>query len=129
MCTDLRADAIFQGRDDLAARGVVFRVRGEDEHHVERQTHRVAFNLHVALLHDVEEADLNLAREVWQFVDGEDAAIGAREQSVRNRQLIRQEMPTLSSLDRINVANDVRDAYVGRGEFFDKARVTLNPSD
>jgi hypothetical protein len=33
---DLGADAIFQRRDDLAAGGVVFRVRREHEHHVQQ---------------------------------------------------------------------------------------------
>ena len=39
---DLAADAVLQRRDDLAARGVVLRVGGEDHAHVERQAHRVA---------------------------------------------------------------------------------------
>jgi hypothetical protein len=43
-----------------------------------RQTHGITLNLHVAFLHDVEECDLNLAGEIGQFVDGEDAAIRAR---------------------------------------------------
>ena len=83
---DLAADAILERRHDLAARRVVFRIRREHEHDIERQAHRVALNLHVAFLHDVEQADLNLAGQVGQFVDGEDAAIGARQQAVVNRQ-------------------------------------------
>ena len=72
------ADAILERRDDLSARRVVLRIRGEDQQHVERQANRVALNLDVAFLHDVEQADLNFAGEIGQFVDGEDAAIGAR---------------------------------------------------
>ena len=88
MRADLAADAVLQRRDDLAARGVVFRIRGEDQQHVERQAHRIALNLHVAFLHDVEQADLNLAGQVGQFVDGEDAAVGARQQAVVHGQFV-----------------------------------------
>jgi hypothetical protein len=52
------------------------------------QPHRIALNLYVAFLHDVEQPDLDLARQIGQFVDGEDAAIGARQQSVVDRQFI-----------------------------------------
>ena len=40
---------------------------------------REAADLQVALLEDVEEADLDARREVGQLVDGEDAAVGARD--------------------------------------------------
>ena len=85
---DLGADAILQRRDDLSARRVVFRIRRKHEHHIERQTHRITLNLHVAFLHDVEETDLNLAGEIGQLVDRKDAAIRARQQTVVNRQLV-----------------------------------------
>src|SRR2546423_15338929 len=32
-------------------------------------------------------------------------------------------------LDRVNVAEDVGDGHVGRGEFFDEARVALDPGN
>ncbi len=85
---DFAADAVLQRRDDLAARGVVLRVGGEDQHHVEREAHGVALNLDVAFLHDVEQADLDLAREVGQFVDAEDAPVGAGQQAVVHGQLV-----------------------------------------
>ncbi len=81
---NLRADAVLERRDDFAARRVILRVRGKDQHHVERQTHWVTLNLHVAFLHDVEQPHLNLAGEIGQFVDGENAAVGARQQAVVN---------------------------------------------
>ena len=62
MRADLRADAVLQRRDDLAARRVVLRIGAEHQRHVERQAHRIALNLHVAFLHDVEQADLDLCR-------------------------------------------------------------------
>src|SRR6185437_45281 len=79
---NLRADAVFEGRDDLAARRVVLGVRGEDQEDVERQAHGIALNLHVAFLHDVEEADLYFAGEIGQFVEGENSAIRAGQQAV-----------------------------------------------
>ena len=48
------ADTVFQRSDDFSARRVVFGVRGEDEQHIERHPDRIALNLDVALLHDIE---------------------------------------------------------------------------
>ncbi len=95
---DLAADAVFQRRDDLAARRVVFRIGGEHQHHVERQADRIAFDLDVAFLHDVEQADLDFAGQIGQFVDGEDAAIGARQQAVVNRQSFEISCPPRAAL-------------------------------
>ncbi len=125
----LGADAVFEGRDDLAAGGVVLGVGREDEHHVEREADGVALNLHVALLHDVEEADLNFAREVGQLVDGEQAAVGARQQAVVDGQLVAQQVAAARGLDRVNVADDVGDRHVGRRQFFDEALVAAHPVD
>jgi hypothetical protein len=85
---DLGADAVLERRDDLAARRVVLGVGAEHQQHVERQAHRVALDLDVALLEDVEEAHLDLAREVGQLVDREDAAVGPRQQPEVHRQLV-----------------------------------------
>ena len=113
---DLAADAVLERRDDLAARGVVFRIGGEDEQQVERQADRVALNLHVAFLHDVEQADLDLAGEIGQFVDGEDAAIGARQQAVVHGQLVGDVLPAARGLDGVDIADHVGDGDVRRGE-------------
>ena len=93
---DLRPDAVLQRRDDLAARRVVLRIRGEDEHDVELQPDRIALNLDVAFLQDVEQADLDLAGEIGQLVDREDAAVRARQQPVVHRQLVGQVQPRLA---------------------------------
>ena len=129
MRANLAADAVLERRDDLAARRVIFRVRGEDQHHVERQTHRIAFNLHVAFLHDVEQAHLNLAGEIGQFVDGEDAAVGARQQAVVDRQLVGDVLPAAGRLDRIDVADHVGDGDVRRSEFLHVALFAVEPGD
>ncbi len=126
---DLGADAILERRDDLAARRVVFGVRGEDDHHVERQAHRVALNLDVAFLQDVEQADLDLAGEVGQLVDGEDAAIGAGQQAEMHRQLVAQLQAALGGLDRIDVADHVGNRHVRRRQLLDVARFARPPGD
>src|ERR1019366_1493932 len=115
---DLRADAVLQRRNDFAARGVILRVGAEDQGHVERHTHRVALNLHIAFLHDVEQTNLDLAREIRQLVDGEDAAIGARQQSVVDRVLATQFVAALGRLDGVDVADQVGDGDVGGRQLF-----------
>ena len=86
---NLGADAVFERRDDFSASRVVFGIRAEDDGDIERQADGISLNLHVAFLHDVEQADLNFSGEVGKFVDGEDAAIGAGQQAVVNRELAR----------------------------------------
>ena len=129
MGVDLGADAVLERRDDLAARGVVLRVRRKDHHQVQREPDRVALNLDVAFLQDVEEADLDLPGEVRQLVDGEDAAVGARQQPVVHRQLVGEIQPRLRRLDRIDVADHVGDRDVGRRELLDVALVAAQPRD
>ena len=125
---DLGADAVLERRDDLAARRVVLGVRGEDDQHVERQAHRVALDLDVAFLQDVEQADLDLAGEVGQLVDGEDAAIGARQQAEVHRQLVAELQAALGGLDRIDVADHVGDRHVRRRQLLDVARLARPPA-
>ena len=126
---DLGADPVLERGDDLAARGVVLRVGGEDKQHVERQPHRVAFDLDVALLHDVEEADLHLAAQIRQLVDGEDAAIGAGQQAEVHGELVGEQVPAARGLDRIDVADEVGDGDVRGGELLDEALVPAEPRD
>jgi len=54
----------LRGGDDFAARRIVLRIGGEDQHHIQRQTDRIPFNLDVAFLHDIEESHLDLSRQV-----------------------------------------------------------------
>src|SRR6266536_3922111 len=84
----LGADSILQRADDLSPRRVIFRVRREYQHYIERQTHRIALNLHVAFLQDVEKSHLNFSGQVGQLVNREDATIGARQQAIMDSQLI-----------------------------------------
>ena len=129
MGANLRSDPVLERRDDLAARRVVLGVRAEHHHHVERQPDRVALDLDIPLLEDVEQADLDLAREVGQLVDREDAAVRPRQQPVVHRQLVGEIQAGPGRLDRIEIADHVRDGDVRRGELFDVARVARQPGD
>ncbi len=126
---NLGSDPVLQRRDDLAARGVVLGIRGERHQHVERQPDRVALNLDVAFLQDVEQSDLDLAGEIGQLVDGENAAVRPRQQPVVHRQFAREVQARLRRLDRIDIADHVGDRHVGRRQLFDVAGVASEPCD
>src|SRR6185369_2775721 len=126
---DLGADAILQRRNDLSARGVVFRIGREHQHHVERQPHGITLNLHVAFLHDVEKTNLDFPRQIRELVDRKDSAVRTRQETVVNRQLIAQQVAALRGLDRIDVADDVGDGHVWCGEFLDEPRIAIDPRD
>jgi len=106
---------IFRARCSL-------RICGEDEKHVERKAERVALNLDVALLHDVEEAYLNFSGEVGKLVDGEDCRDSRGQKAVMNGEFVGEVAATACGANWVNVADDVGDGDVGRGEFFDVRR-------
>src|SRR5205807_1954850 len=120
---NLRANAVFERGDDFSASRVVFGIRAEDDSDVEWQTNRISLNLHIAFLHDVEQANLNFAREVGEFVDGEDAAIGAGQQAVVDGELARQFVAAAGRFDGVDVADEVGDGDIGRGQFLHEAVV------
>ena len=78
---------------------------------------------------DVEQADLDLAGEVGQLVDREDAAVGARHEPVVDGQLVREPASRRRRLDRIDVADHVGDGHVRRREFLDIAHGAIEPRD
>ena len=126
---DFGPDAVFQRSNDFAARRVVLGIRAEHDGHIERQADGVALNLHVAFLHDVEQAHLNFAGEVRQFVDGEDAAIGARQQSVMHGQFAGEFVAAARGFDGIDVADQVGNGHIGRGQLFHVAMIGREPGD
>ena len=93
---DLRGDPVLQRRDDVAAVRVVLRVRGEDEQDVEGDADREAADLQVALLEDVQEADLDAGLEIGQLVDREDPAVRARNDAEVDDLLVRVRPPLRS---------------------------------
>ena len=70
-----------------------------------------------------------LPGEVRQLVDGEDAAVGPRQQPVVHRQLVGEVEARLRRLDRIDVADHVGDRHVGRRELLDVACLARQPGD
>ncbi len=108
--------------------GVVLRVGGGDQEHVEGQAHLVAADLHVAFLEHVQEPHLDAFGEVGQFVDGEDAAIDPRHETEVDGQFI-VEIAALGHLDRVDLADQVRNRDVGGGELFGVAFGTRQPGD
>ncbi len=64
MSVNLAADAVFERRDDFSAGRVILGICREAELHIQGEPNRIALDLHVALLHDVEEADLHFAGEI-----------------------------------------------------------------
>ena len=126
---DLAADPILERRDDLAARRVVLGIGREAELHIERQAHRIALDLDVSFLHDVEQADLHLAGEIGQLIQREDASVRAGQHAVVNGQLVGEEVSTARGLDRIEIADEVRDRHVRGGQLLDVATVLADPRD
>ncbi len=50
----LRTDTILERCDDLAAYGVVLRICRKHQHYIERHSDRIALNLNIAFLHNIE---------------------------------------------------------------------------
>ena len=125
---DLRAEPVLERRDDAAAVRVVLGVRRRDEHEVEREADLVAADLHVALLEHVEQTDLDPLGEVGQLVDREDPAVGARHEPVVDGELV-GEVAALGDLDRVDLADEVGDRRVGRGELLAEAALAVHPLD
>ena len=125
---DLRAEAVLERRDDAAAVGVVLGVGRGEQHEVDREADLVAADLHVALLEHVEQTDLDALGEVGELVDREDAAVGARHEAVVDGELV-GEVAALGDLDGVDLADEVGDRRVGRGELLAEAAVAVHPLD
>ncbi len=125
---DLGADAVLERRDDAAAVGVVLGVGAGHHVDIQRQADLIAADLHVALFHDVQQAHLDALGQVGQLVDAEDAAIGARHQAIGDGQLV-GEIAALGHFDRVDLADQIGDGDVGRGQLLAVARVARQPGD
>ncbi len=125
---DLGAEAVLERGDDAAAVGVVLGVRAGHQQQVERQPQLVAADLDVALLQHVEQAHLDPLGQVGQLVDGEDAAVGARHQAVVDGLRVAERAP-LGHPDRVDVADQVADARVRRGELLAVPTRAVQPGD
>src|SRR6185437_3597363 len=126
---NLGTDAVLERSHNFASSRVVLGVRGENDRDIEIEADRITLNLDVALLHDVEESHLDLAGEIGKFVDGEDAAVGARQQAVVHSELAAELVAGARGLDGIDIADEVGDGDVRRGELFDVALDGRHPGD
>ncbi len=125
---DLRTEAVLQGGDDAPSVGVVLGVGRGHQHDVEGQADGETTDLHVALLEDVEKTDLDPLGQVGQLVHGEDAAIGAGDQSEVQGHLVGQ-VATLGHLDGVDLSDEVGDGGVRRGQLLREAGVAVDPVD
>ena len=128
MGAHLGAEAVLERGDDPAAVGVVLGVGAGHEQQVQRQPHPVAADLDVALLQHVEQRDLDALGEVGQLVDAEDAAVGARHEAVVHGLRVAQRA-ALGHLDRVDVADQVADAGVRRGQLLAEPVAAVQPAD
>src|SRR5260370_4105620 len=124
MRSNFGSDAVFQRCDDFAARGVILGIGSENEEHVERKAKRIAFNLNIALLHDVEEADLDFSGEVRKLVDGEDAAIAAWQKTIVDGEFVGEVASAAGRADGANIADAVGRASVRRADVLSEAVLT-----
>ena len=72
--------------------------------------------------------DLDALGEVGQLVDGEDAAVGARDEAVVDGRRVRQ-VAALGDLDGVHLADEVGDGDVRRGQLLAVAPVARQPVD
>ena len=125
---DFGAVPVLERGDDPTAVGVIFRVCAGHDVDIQRQADLVAADLHIPLFHDVEEADLDFFAQIRQFVDGEDAPVRAGNKTVMDRQLVRK-VPPLGDFDRIDLADQIGDRDVRRGELFAVSFFAPEPGD
>ena len=126
---DLGVDAVFERRDDGAAVRVVLGVGREHHQHVDGDAHVEAADLDVLLLHDVEQAHLDARLQVRQLVDGEDAAVRARDDAEVDHLLVGVGQLLRRRLDGVDVADQVRDGGVRRRQLLAVARRAVQPRD
>ena len=125
---NLRPVAVFQRRDNPPPVGVILRVGRGHHKHIQRHPHPVALNLHIPLLHQVEQPHLNPFRQVGQLVDAENPPVGPRHQPVMNGGFIGQ-MPPLRNLDGVDLPNQVGNGNVRRRQLFRIPRLPLQPGN
>jgi hypothetical protein len=118
----------LSGEHDAASMRVVVGVGGDHEQDVQREPDPVAADLDVALLQDVEQRHLDALGEVGELVDRDDPPMRARDHAVVDRQLVGQ-VPTLGHADRVDVADQVRDARIRGRELLAVALVGREPGD
>jgi len=75
-----------------------------------------------------EQPDLDALGQVGKLVDGEDAAVDPRDQAVVQGQLVGEIAP-FGHLDRVDLADQIGDRGVGRGQLLAVALGAVEPLD
>ena len=125
---DLGAVAVLQRSDDAPAIRVVLWIGRGHQEDVQRQNDAVPFYLDIALLHEVEKADLNSLGQVWELINGKYSPVGAGYETVVNRQLI-GEAASLGDPDGVYLADQVGHRDVGGGQLLGIALLSGQPGD
>ncbi len=128
MGADLRTIAVFEGRNDPAAVGVVFGVGAGHDVNVQGKADLVSPDLDIPFFHDVEEPHLNLLPQVGKFVDGKNPAIGAGDESVMDGQFI-GEVAAFGNLDGVHLPDEVGDGHIRGGQFLSVSLLPAQPDD
>jgi len=110
---DRAADPVLELRDHLARAVVRARIRTEEDEDVEVEAHRVAADLDVALLEDVEEPDLHELVEVGELVHREDAAVLPRDEAEVER-LLGRHRGTRHEARGVDLADHIGELGAGR---------------
>ena len=84
MGANLRTETILQWRNEPTAVCVVVGVGRREQQHIERKPKFEATDLHVALFKNVQQTDLDAFGKVGKFVNGENAAVGAGDETEVN---------------------------------------------
>src|SRR5205807_9985581 len=105
------------------------RIGAEDEHDVHGNPDGKAADLEVALLEDVQQRHLDAGGEIGELVDGEDAAVRARDDAVVDHFLVGVGETLVGGLDGIDVADEIGDGDVRRSQLLAVPLVAADPGN
>jgi hypothetical protein len=125
---DLRTETILQWRNYSTAICVVFRICRSDDEKVDWQANLESANLHILLFQDIKQANLDPFCQIREFVEIENAAVGAWNQAEGNDFLVAEIAP-LCDLDRIDLSDQVRHGGVRRCQLFRITTIARHPVD
>src|SRR5579875_2171407 len=128
MGANLRAEAVLERCNDATAVGVIFGIRAGDEKNVQRQPEGIPAYLDVSLFENIEQSDLDPLGEIGQFIDGENAAVEPRHQTVVHGFRV-TERASFGDLDGIDVADEVADTGVRCRQFLAVPLVAVLPDN
>ena len=78
-------------------------------------------NLDIALLQNVEERYLDAGLQIGEFVEHKNAAVGAGNHAVMEHTLIGIREFQGGGFDGVDIANQIGNVHIGRGQFLKKS--------